>query len=70
MTAIFGPIGSGKTTLLTFIMAMMEQALSEVNGAVVFFDKDRGGSFWSLLLVARILFSSVVFPAALRRCVA
>ncbi|CEF43094.1 MULTISPECIES: VirB4 family type IV secretion/conjugal transfer ATPase [Acetobacter] len=43
MTAIFGPIGSGKTTLLTFIMAMMEQALSEVNGAVVFFDKDRGG---------------------------
>lgn len=43
MTAIFGPIGSGKTTILMYIMAMMEQALSTVNGAVVFFDKDRGG---------------------------
>ncbi|MBL7241271.1 VirB4 family type IV secretion/conjugal transfer ATPase [Komagataeibacter rhaeticus] len=43
MTAIFGPIGSGKTTFLMFVMAMMEQALSAVNGAVVFFDKDRGG---------------------------
>lgn len=43
MTAIFGPIGSGKTTILMYIMAMMEQALSAVNGAVVFFDKDRGG---------------------------
>ena len=43
MTAIFGPIGSGKTTILTFIMAMMEQSLSANNGAVVFFDKDRGG---------------------------
>ena len=43
MTAIFGPIGSGKTTLLMFLLAMMEQALVERNGTVVFFDKDRGG---------------------------
>jgi type IV secretion system protein VirB4 len=43
MTAIFGPTGSGKTTLLMFIMAMMEQPMVERNGAVIFFDKDRGG---------------------------
>jgi type IV secretion system protein VirB4 len=43
MTAIFGPIGSGKTTLLMFLLAMLEQPLVERNGAVVFFDKDRGG---------------------------
>lgn len=43
MTAIFGPIGRGKTTLLMFLLAMLEQPLSERGGAVVFFDKDRGG---------------------------
>ncbi len=43
MTAIFGPTGSGKTALLMFLLAMFEQAMSGRNGAVVFFDKDRGG---------------------------
>jgi type IV secretion system protein VirB4 len=43
MTAIFGPIGSGKTTLLMFILAMLEQSMHARNGAVIFFDKDRGG---------------------------
>jgi type IV secretion system protein VirB4 len=43
MTAIFGPIGSGKTTLLMYLLAMLEQAMVARNGAVVFFDKDRGG---------------------------
>jgi type IV secretion system protein VirB4 len=43
MTAIFGPIGRGKTTLMMFILAMLEQAMVERGGAVVFFDKDRGG---------------------------
>jgi type IV secretion system protein VirB4 len=43
MTAIFGPIGRGKTTLMMFVLAMMEQAMMERDGAVVFFDKDRGG---------------------------
>ena len=43
MTAIFGPIGSGKTTLLTFLLAMLEQSMVGRNGAVIFFDKDRGG---------------------------
>lgn len=43
MTAIFGPTGSGKTALLMFLLAMFEQATVERNGAVVFFDKDRGG---------------------------
>ena len=43
MTAIFGPIGKGKTTLMMFILAMLEQAMVERGGAVVFFDKDRGG---------------------------
>lgn len=43
MTAIFGPIGRGKTTLMTFILAMLEQSMLEREGAVVFFDKDRGG---------------------------
>jgi len=43
MTAIFGPIGSGKTTFLMFLLAMLEQAMVERGGAVIFFDKDRGG---------------------------
>ncbi|WP_085032669.1 VirB4 family type IV secretion/conjugal transfer ATPase [Ensifer aridi] len=43
MTAIFGPIGTGKTTLMTFILAMLEQSMAHRNGAIVFFDKDRGG---------------------------
>jgi len=43
MTAIFGPTGSGKTALLMFLLAMFEQAMTGRNGAVVFFDKDRGG---------------------------
>ncbi|MBY5336952.1 VirB4 family type IV secretion/conjugal transfer ATPase [Rhizobium leguminosarum] len=43
MTAIFGPVGKGKTTLMTFILAMLEQSMVERNGAIVFFDKDRGG---------------------------
>ncbi|MDE3116493.1 MAG: type IV secretion system protein VirB4, partial [Pseudomonadota bacterium] len=43
MTAIFGPTGSGKTALLMFLLAMFEQAMAGRNGAVVFFDKDRGG---------------------------
>lgn len=43
MTAIFGPIGRGKTTLMMFILAMLEQSMVERGGAVVFFDKDRGG---------------------------
>jgi type IV secretion system protein VirB4 len=43
MTAIFGPTGSGKTALLMFLLAMFEQAMVARNGAVVFFDKDRGG---------------------------
>ena len=43
MTAIFGPTGSGKTALLMFLLAMFEQATAERDGAVVFFDKDRGG---------------------------
>lgn len=43
MTAIFGPTGSGKTALLMFLLAMLEQPLVSRNGAVVFFDKDRGG---------------------------
>lgn len=43
MTAIFGPIGRGKTTLLMFLLAMMEQSMVDRDGAVVFFDKDRGG---------------------------
>jgi type IV secretion system protein VirB4 len=43
MTAIFGPTGSGKTALLMFLLAMFEQAMIGRNGAVVFFDKDRGG---------------------------
>ena len=49
MTIIFGPIGSGKTAFLMFILVMFEQAMlhenrqSGVRGAVVFFDKDRGG---------------------------
>jgi type IV secretion system protein VirB4 len=43
MTAIFGPTGSGKTALLMFLLAMFEQSMAGRNGAVVFFDKDRGG---------------------------
>lgn len=43
MTAIFGPIGRGKTTFLMFLLAMLEQPLAERGGAIVFFDKDRGG---------------------------
>jgi type IV secretion system protein VirB4 len=43
MTAIFGPTGSGKTALLMFLLAMFEQPMMGRNGAVVFFDKDRGG---------------------------
>lgn len=43
MTAIFGPIGKGKTTFLMFLLAMLEQPLTERGGAIVFFDKDRGG---------------------------
>jgi len=43
MTAIFGPTGSGKTALLMFLLAMFEQATVARDGAVVFFDKDRGG---------------------------
>lgn len=43
MTAIFGPIGRGKTTLLMFLLAMLEQSMADRDGAVVFFDKDRGG---------------------------
>jgi type IV secretion system protein VirB4 len=43
MTAIFGPTGSGKTALLMFLLAMFEQSMADRNGAVVFFDKDRGG---------------------------
>ncbi|MQW86663.1 VirB4 family type IV secretion/conjugal transfer ATPase [Sinorhizobium saheli] len=43
MTAIFGPIGTGKTTLMTFTLAMLEQSVVQRNGAIVFFDKDRGG---------------------------
>jgi type IV secretion system protein VirB4 len=43
MTAIFGPTGSGKTALLMFLLAMFEQVTVERDGAVVFFDKDRGG---------------------------
>jgi type IV secretion system protein VirB4 len=43
MTAIFGPIGGGKTTFLMFLLAMLEQPLAERGGAIVFFDKDRGG---------------------------
>ncbi|WP_085026248.1 VirB4 family type IV secretion/conjugal transfer ATPase [Ensifer aridi] len=43
MTAIFGPIGTGKTTLMTFILAMLEQSIAYRDGAIVFFDKDRGG---------------------------
>ena len=43
MTAIFGPVGSGKTTFLMFLLAMLEQSMVERGGAVIFFDKDRGG---------------------------
>ena len=43
MTAIFGPIGSGKTTFLMFLLAMLEQSMAARGGAVIFFDKDRGG---------------------------
>jgi len=43
MTAIFGPTGSGKTAFLMFMLAMLEQPMVGRNGAVVFFDKDRGG---------------------------
>jgi type IV secretion system protein VirB4 len=43
MTAIFGPVGRGKTTLMMFLLAMLEQPMAERGGAVVFFDKDRGG---------------------------
>jgi type IV secretion system protein VirB4 len=43
MTAIFGRIGSGKTTFLLFLLAMFDQHMAERGGAVVFFDKDRGG---------------------------
>ena len=43
MTAIFGRIGSGKTTFLLFLLAMFDQHMAEREGAVVFFDKDRGG---------------------------
>jgi type IV secretion system protein VirB4 len=44
MTAIFGRIGSGKTTFLLFLLAMFDQYMAQRDaGAVVFFDKDRGG---------------------------
>ena len=54
MTAIFGRIGSGKTTFLLFLLAMFDQYMAREpstrglaarsdSGAVVFFDKDRGG---------------------------
>ena len=43
MTAIFGRIGSGKTTFLLFLLAMFDQYMVDRGGAVVFFDKDRGG---------------------------
>jgi type IV secretion system protein VirB4 len=43
MTAIFGRIGSGKTTFLLFLLAMFDQYMTDRCGAVVFFDKDRGG---------------------------
>ncbi len=43
MVAIFGVIGSGKSTLLTFLLALFDQYLVGHEGAIVFFDKDRGG---------------------------
>ncbi|KDM66064.1 VirB4 family type IV secretion/conjugal transfer ATPase [Acidiphilium sp. JA12-A1] len=43
MTAIFGKIGQGKTTFMLFLLALFPQYFAARNGAVVFFDKDRGG---------------------------
>jgi type IV secretion system protein VirB4 len=42
-TAIFGPTGSGKTTFLLFLLAMLEQAMTDHPGSIVLFDKDAGG---------------------------
>ena len=42
-TAIFGPTGSGKTTFLLFLLAMLEQAMTDHKGSIVLFDKDAGG---------------------------
>jgi type IV secretion system protein VirB4 len=42
-TAIFGPTGSGKTTFLLFLLAMLEQAMTDQKGSIVLFDKDAGG---------------------------
>lgn len=43
MTAIFGKTGQGKTTLMLFLLALFPRYFTERGGAVVFFDKDRGG---------------------------
>ena len=42
-TAIFGPTGSGKTTFLLFLLAMLEQSMTDQKGSIVLFDKDAGG---------------------------
>ncbi|WP_029314453.1 VirB4 family type IV secretion/conjugal transfer ATPase, partial [Acidiphilium angustum] len=43
MTAIFGKTGQGKTTLMLFLLALFPRYFTVRGGAVVFFDKDRGG---------------------------
>ena len=43
MTAIFGKIGQGKTTFMLFLLVLFPQYFVARGGAVVFFDKDRGG---------------------------
>jgi len=45
MTGIFGKIGQGKTTFMLFLLALFPQYFAgrKDGGAVVFFDKDRGG---------------------------
>ncbi|MDD2765504.1 MAG: hypothetical protein PHE83_16200 [Opitutaceae bacterium] len=55
MTAIFGKIGQGKTTFMLFLLALFPQYFARRGGAVVFFDKDRGGELMCRAVGGRYL---------------
>jgi len=55
MTAIFGKIGQGKTTFMLFLLVLFPQYFAARGGAVVFFDKDRGGELMCRAVGGRYL---------------
>ncbi|MCF3948262.1 VirB4 family type IV secretion/conjugal transfer ATPase [Acidiphilium iwatense] len=54
MTGIFGKTGQGKTTFMLFLLALFPQYFHG-RGAVVFFDKDRGGELLCRAMGGRYL---------------